>query len=141
VRVTGLGPPLDQVYAPAGSWRGGARRVFPTAADELAAENLAGVWGDSRGKNTTITVEGEPPYRVRMGTFLFAIDLQHVTAPTDALLLPTGDGGRPWGLVLRGPNAMDRIPFTCAGETAARTCRPDGDAETLRRIGARVNVR
>jgi hypothetical protein len=141
VRVTGLGPPLDQVYGPAGSWRGGARKVFPTAADELASENLAGVWGDSRGKNTTITVEGEPPYRVRMGPSTFTIDLQHVTSPTDLLLLPTGDGDRPWGLVLRGPNAMDRIPFTCAGQATARTCRPDGEAETLRRIGARVNVR
>jgi hypothetical protein len=141
VRVTGLGSPLDQVYAPAGTWRGGGRNVFPTAADELASENLVGVWGDPRGKNTTITVVGEPPYRVRMGPSTFTIDLEHVASPTDLLLLPTGDGGRPWGLVLRGPNAMDRIPFVCAGEPTARMCRPDGDAETLRRIGARVNVR
>lgn len=61
VRVEGMGSPRDQVYAPAGTWRGGAREVYPTAADELASQYLAGVWGDEKGQNTAFSVEGAPP--------------------------------------------------------------------------------
>ena len=43
VVVEGLGPDWDRSYSPAGAWRGGARRVFPEAADELAAQGLSGV--------------------------------------------------------------------------------------------------
>lgn len=141
VRVEGLGPPRDQVYAPAGTWRGGARQVFPSAADELASQDLSGVWGDERGQNTTVAIEGEPPYRVRIGSALYTIDMQNAAPPVDLLLHPADAAGRPWGLVLRGPNAMDRIPYVCEGRGTAPSCRPDGPAERLRRIGARVNVR
>ncbi|MFY9551125.1 MAG: hypothetical protein WAU32_08250, partial [Thermoanaerobaculia bacterium] len=141
VRVHGLGRGFDGLYAPAGSWRGGSQKVFPGAADEVASEDLAGLWGDAQGKTQTIGIEGEPPYRVRMQDTLYRIDMERAAAPIDLLLLPDAGAGRPWGIVLRGPNGLDRIPLACAGEAAALACRPDGDAETLRRIGARVNVR
>jgi hypothetical protein len=143
VRVTGLGPALDRIYAPAGSWRGRARMVFPTAADELVSEDLAGVWNDERGQNVSIEVEGAPPYRVRIGSETFTPDMERALPPADLLLLPAGASGRPWGLTLRGPNALQRIPFSCSGEgqDAARSCRAEGKAETLRRVGARVNAR
>ncbi len=141
VRVEGLGPALDEVYAPAGSWRGGSRQVFPSAADELASEDLAGVWGDPNGENTTIAIEGSPPYRVRVGKELFALHLDPAGAAVDAILYPIEAGGHPWGLVLRGQNAVDRIPLDCSGQGADRRCNADGEAVRLRRIGALVNVR
>ncbi len=141
VRVEGLGSPRDQVYAPAGTWRGGAREVFPTATDELASQYLAGLWSGEKGRTTTVAIDGAPPYRIRVGPELYTLDLTHVAPPVDLLLLPADAKGRPWGLVLKGPNALERIPYSCAGEGGARACRAEGSAERLRRIGARLNVR
>jgi hypothetical protein len=43
--------------------------------------------------------------------------------------------------VLRGQNALERMPMVCgAGDGAGKACRPDGPTETLRRVGARINV-
>ena len=140
VQVTGMGAGFDGLYSPAGSWRGGARQVFAGAADEIASEQLAGMWTDARGKSQTIATEGDPPYRVRMEGALYRVDMEHAAAPVDLLLLPDGASGRPWGVVLRGANGIERIPLVCTGEGAAFACRNDGDGEILRRMGARVNV-
>jgi hypothetical protein len=139
VRVQGLGPGLDGLYAPAGTWHGKSKKVFPGASDEIASEDLAGLWSDALGKTQTIAIEGAPPYRVRMDGALFRVDMEHAAAPMDLLLLPEGAAGRPWGIVLKGPNAFERVPLACAGE--APTCRTDGASESFRRLGARVNVR
>ena len=140
-RVEGLGRELDGIYGPAGSWHGGARQVFPSATDELASEELAGVWDDARGGKTTIAIEGAPPYRVRMGKTAYTLDTKGATPPLDLLLRPADGPGQAWGIVLRGPNAIERVPLACTGEGAERTCRSDGERETLRRLGALVNVR
>jgi hypothetical protein len=139
VRVEGLGVPFDRVYAPAGSWRGGARQVFANAVDEAASQYLSGVWSDARGKTTTIEIDGKPPYRLRIGRDLFMIERRHAPASVDLMLFPVGAAGQPAGLVFRGPNAFDRVPYACAA--GATDCRPAGEAEGLRRLGARVNVR
>ena len=143
IAVTGLGPDWDRIYAPAGSWRGAARQVFPSAADELAANDLAGQWGDTSGNTTPIAIEGELPYRLRVGAALYALDLDGAAAPFDALLLPLDPkgGGRPWGLILKGQNGLERVPVACPGTPPRPPCGADGPAETLRRLGARVNVR
>jgi hypothetical protein len=141
VRVQGLGKGLDQQYAPAIAWRSSEHKVFPTAADELASEDLVGLWTDNKGKRLEITIEGEPPYRVRMEGALYRLDVERAAAPMDVLLLPEAGSGRPWGLVLRGANSIERIPLACSGDGSALACRKDGDGETLRRMGARVNVR
>ncbi len=138
--LEGLGPDWDRAYAPAGAWRGGARQVFPNAADELAVEDLAGTWSGPLGKNHVLSVEGEPPYRLRAGEAVWTVAVDGA-APFDALLLPVGGAGRAWGLTLRGPNALDRVPVACAGPPPAPACHADGDRETLRRVGARINVR
>jgi len=44
-----------------------------------------------------------------------------------------------WAVTLRGPNAMDLAP--CRFDSADSPCAPGGPAETVRRVGARVNVR
>jgi len=141
VRVQGLGKGLDQQYAPAIAWHSSEHKVFPTATDELASEDLAGLWIDTKGQRRDVTLEGEPPYRVRIEGAVYRVDMKHAAAPMDVLLLPEAGTGRPWGLVLRGPNNIERIPLACSGDGAALACRPDGDGETLRRLGARVNVR
>jgi len=138
-RVEGLGAPYDQLYAPAGSWRGGARQVYSTAADEVASEQLAGLWSSQNGAQTPFTVDGEPPYRIRSGDSLYTVDLAAAAAPADLLLRPAAGSGAGWAVTLRGPNAMDRVP--CRFEADAATCVADGPVDTLRRIGARVNVR
>jgi hypothetical protein len=139
--VNGLGPEWDRTYAPAGSWRAATRQVFPSAADELAANDLAGLWGDAAGGTTKIAIEGAPPYRLRVGAGLYAVDLDAAAPPLDALLLPLDAAARPWGLVLRGQNGLERIPLACTGKPPRPPCRASGDEETLRRLGARVNVR
>jgi hypothetical protein len=143
VVVTGLGSDWDGSYAPAGSWLGGSRQMFPSAADELAANDLAGLWGDPGGGQTTIAIDGKPPYRIRIGPALYALDLEGAAPPFDAFLFPVdaGGGGRAWGLVLKGQNALERTPVACSGTPARPPCVADGAAETLRRLGARVNIR
>ena len=140
VRVEGLGQELDQVYAPAGTWHGRARKVFPTAADELASQYLAGAWGGPRGERVTIAIDGGPPYRIRLEKALFTLDLNDATAPADLWLLPAEASGRAWGLVLRGPNVMEQVPLTCTDEGGGRRCQADGAGQTLHRLGARVNI-
>ncbi len=67
VVVAGLGPDWDRSYAPAGMWRGNTRQVFPSAADELASDDLVGLWGDPAGRQTAFALDGAPPYRLRVG--------------------------------------------------------------------------
>src|SRR6185436_16425652 len=74
VRVEGLGPQWDRAYSPAGAWRGAGRQVFLGAEDELASEDFVGIWADSAGRTTPIALEGEPPYRLRVGKEGYSID-------------------------------------------------------------------
>jgi len=138
-RVEGLGAPYDQRYAPAGSWRGGARQVYRSAADELASEQLTGMWISPKGERTSMAVEGDGPYRIRSGSSVLVPDVAGAAAPVDLLLRPAGGSGAGWAVTLRGPNAMDLVP--CRFESADSPCAAGGPPETLRRVGARVNVR
>jgi hypothetical protein len=139
VRVDGLGAPYDGVYSPAGAWRGGARQVFRTAVDELTSEQLAGIWNTPKGERITLAVDGDSPYRIRDGAAIFATDLAGARPPVDVLLRPAAGAGPGWAVTLRGPNGLERAP--CRFESAAAPCTPAGPAETLRRVGARLNVR
>jgi hypothetical protein len=141
VRVDGLDSELDQIYGPAGTWEGRARRVFPSAADETAAEYLAGDWRTSEGGKVTMGPDGSPPYRVRVDERVFTLAFDHpVKEAADLALVPTDGSRRGWGITLGGPNALDRVPLDCESAGDGFACRPDGTAERLRRIGARINV-
>lgn len=140
VEVSGLGAPWDQVYGPAGSYHGRAREVFPSAADELASQELAGTWIDTRGGQMSIALDGAPPYRLRVGPDLYTLDLDRTDRPMDAVLLPAAGKGRAWGVVLRGKNVLERIPCVCPDAPPAAACRADGAAERFRRLGARANA-
>lgn len=138
-RVDGLGAPFDRVYSPAGAWRGGARQVFRSAADELASEQIAGVWNTPGGERITLVAEGESPSRIREGAAVLVPDLAGAAPPVDVLLRPAAGSGAGWAVTLRGPNGIDRTP--CRFEAAGAACAPSGPPETLRRVGARLNVR
>ncbi len=140
VRVDGLDPELDQLYGPAGAWEGRARRVFPSAADETAAEYLAGDWRTPDGGKITMGPDGAPPYRVRVEQRLFTLDFDHAPRGADLTLLPTDGSRRGWGLLLGGPNGVDRLPLDCEPGADGSACRSGGSPERLRRIGARINV-
>ena len=140
VRVNGLGPALDTLYAPAGSWHRQARNVFPTAADELASQHLTGTWSASRGGMVKLHFEGSPPYRLQMDEGVYVVDFEHPAKATDLTLLPTDGSRRGWGLVLKGPNALERFPLSCEPAAGGAACLADGPPEPLRRMGARINV-
>ncbi len=141
VRVDGLDPERDQVYGPAGASEGRARHVFPSAADETAAEYLDGDWRTPQGAKVTMGAEGSPPYRVRVDERVFTLDFDHPPkAAPDLALLPTDGSRRGWAITLAGPNGLDRLPLDCESGGDGSTCRPDGSAERLRRMGARINV-
>ncbi len=140
LEVSGLGAPFDQIYAPAGGWRGESRNLFLSATDELVSKDIAGAWLDPAGNQVTIAADGVPPYRVRVETELFTPVMAGAPPPLDLLLLPADPAGRPWGVLLRGPNTLERVPVHCAGPGAAG-CRADGPGVKLRRFGARMNAR
>ncbi|HVQ54078.1 MAG TPA: hypothetical protein VMT25_02820 [Thermoanaerobaculia bacterium] len=140
LEVAGLGAPFDQIYAPAGGWRGESRSLFLSAVDELASKDLAGTWLDPSGRNVVIATDGAPPYRVRVDDSLSTPVLAGAAPPLDVILLPTDPSGQAWGVTLRGPNTLERVPLTCGGPDAAG-CRASGPAVRLRRLGARMNAR
>ena len=139
VEVAGLGAPYDQVYGPAGSLHGRGAKVFPSADDELASEELIGVWLDPQGGQSTLELAGDPPWRLRINGDLFTIDRGRAEKPIDVVLAPEGGQGRVWGLTLRGRNIMDRTPLDCPS-TGGGPCRPQGPPVRLRRFGARANA-
>ncbi len=140
VRVNGLGPVFDTLYAPAGSWHRQARDVFPTAADEIASQYLTGTWSASQGAKVRLQLDGSPPYRLQMDKGVYAVDFDHPAKATDLTLLPTDGSRRGWGLVLKGPNALERFPLSCEPSAGGAACLRDGPEELLRRMGARINV-
>jgi hypothetical protein len=140
VRVEGLRRDLDVSYAPAAAWHGRVREVFASAAEEIASQYLPGSWSGPQGSTIPIQVEGVPQYSVRMDKALFTMDMDHAPPAVDFALVPADGSSRVWGVVLRGSNSFQRIPMACGADGSAHACRPDGASETLRRIGARVNV-
>jgi hypothetical protein len=142
VRVEGLGEAYDRMYGPAGTLHGRGPRVFASAADELAVQELESTWLDPKGGQWPLALEGSPPYRLRVAGDLYAIDLGRAEKPADLVLTPVA-AGRPWGIVLRGRNVIERIPVTCAGApngSPPPPCRPEGPPERMRRLGARANA-
>jgi hypothetical protein len=145
VRVGGLGAPYEGQYGPAGTLHGrGGARVFASAADELAVQELDGTWLDPSGGHWPTILDGSPPYRLRVGNDLYDIDLVRAEKPADLVLRPVA-AGRSWGIVLRGRNVIERIPVVCPASpdgsaSPAPPCRADGPPERMRRLGARANA-
>lgn len=141
-RVAGLGARFDRRYVPASRLEGGALQVFASAADELASGSLPGNWQTEGGETVSVRLVSGPPYRLRFGDADVGLEIDGAPEGTDLLLAPA-DGSPPrWAVLLRGPDAMARLPVACAAprEGKPRDCRIAGGPESLRRLGSRLNV-
>ncbi|HEY7575803.1 MAG TPA: hypothetical protein VIB08_11600 [Thermoanaerobaculia bacterium] len=134
--IAGAGP-RDGAYASAFHRAFDRFQIYPDAEHELAAEALPGVWSSAAGSRMAIAaITGEAAVRLDGAELALSLDL----APkgSDLLLVPR-DGSPPrWALLLRGPNALSRIPVRCENGV---DCRLDGAGEPWRRAGSQMNVR
>ncbi len=141
--LEGLDARLNQLYVPATRLRESGFRVYPSAEDELAAENLVGIWASEKGEQLTVSLVSTPPALLRFGQSEVTVNLDRAPEGVDALLTPR-DGSPPrFAVVLRGPNAITRIPVRCTGpsQKELQTCQAQGQGDLLQRVGARMNAR
>lgn len=138
VELSGLGRELDGIYTPAMRVAEGALRAFESAEDELAMNGLVGSWATEKGGVLTIALASPNPVLLEIGKSRYRVSFSRAPSGVDALLLPD-DGSVPTtGFLLRGSNALARVPIRC---DPAGACRSDGPPELLRRVGARLNAR
>jgi hypothetical protein len=139
--VQGLEGRLDQVYAPVTHQRETGMRVYESAEQELAEEFFPGTWDDGK-KPVIVALASASPPRLRLGQSEVGLSIARAPRGVDALLLPA-DGSRPTlGVLLRGWNSMLEVPVRCSPAGAgAWPCKPGPPGRTLRRVGARLNVR
>ena len=88
-----------------------------------------------------MTLASNDPVLVGIGKLQFAVDVDRAPDGIDALFVPKAGGAPTAGLILRGPDSIERVPVRC--ETAAPPfgCHPAGPPEVLRRVGGRINAR
>ena len=138
VVLSGFGRELDGPYTPAMRVAEGALRAFESAEDELAVNGLVGSWATEKGGVLTIALASPNPVRLEIGKSRYRVNFSRAPNGIDALLLPDASSAPAIGLLLRGSNALARVPIRC---DTAGPCRTDGPAELLRRVGARLNAR
>lgn len=136
--LSGLGRELDGLYTPAMRVAAGALRAFESAEDELAVNGLVGSWATEKGGVLEIALASPNPVLLEIGKSRYRVNFSRAPNGVDALLLPDDGSAPTTGLLLRGSNALARLPIRC--ETAG-ACRTDGPVELLRRVGARLNAR
>ena len=140
--VQGLDARLDLAYVPVTRLKASGLRVYDTAEQELAEEFLPGTWDDGKTR-MAVTLDSAAPPRLRFGKVEVGLSLAQAPAGADALLLPL-DGSLPTlAILLKGPSSYVEVPVRCttSGQPPARLCESRGQGRTLRRVGARLNVR
>ena len=117
-------------------------RVYDSAEQELAEEFLPGTWDDGKAR-MAVTLDSAAPPRVRFDKSEAALSLAQAPTGVDVLLLPADGSSPTLGILLKGPNSFVEVPVRCAssGQPAVRLCESRGPGRTLRRVGARLNVR
>ena len=138
--LKGFGGDIDALYNPAMRMLDGALRVFPSAGDELASIGLVGRWTGGGGEQMEVAIASAEPLLLRVGNGKYRIEVERAPEGLDALLI-AADGSGAFGLSLRGPNALERVPVQCEGSSPPGGCRRAGTGESLHRVGARVNAR
>ena len=141
VTLQGVGPEEDVLYTPATLITDGALRVFATAEDALVSTSLVGSWSGANAENVTMTLASNDPVLLGIGNLQFAVDVDRAPDGIDALIVPRSGGAPTAGLILRGPNSIERVPLQCEKAAAPFGCHPAGPPEVLRRVGGRVNAR
>jgi hypothetical protein len=138
VELSGLGRDFDGIYTPAMRVAEGALRAFESAEDELAMNGLVGSWATEKGGVLTIALVAPNPVVLEIGKSRYRVNFSRAPNGVDALLLPDDGTAPAIGILLRGSNALARMPVRC---DAAGPCRTEGPAELLRRVGALLNAR
>ena len=141
VTLRGAGPEADALYTPATLFANEVLRVFATAEDALISTSLVGSWSGPNGEPLQMTLASSDPAVVAIGKAQFGVEIGRAPDGIDALLIPKAGGPPAAGLILRGPNSLERVPVRCEGASTPFQCRPDGPAEVFRRIGGRINAR
>ena len=144
IEVRGLSERLDGTYAPVSRVQKGALRVYPNAASELSANGLPGTWSIDAQRTITIAAAPGSLDRIQVDRESFAVDLDRAPAGLDVLLVPEHEKAPSWALDLRGPHAVLRVPVRCSAWPSPpdeAPCEAAGPAVTLRRLGARINLR
>lgn len=141
VTLQGAGAAEDALYTPATLITDGALRVFATAEDALVATSLVGSWSGANAESVVMTLASNDPVLLGIGNLQFAVDVDRAPDGIDALFVPRSGGAPTAGLILRGPNSIERVPVRCETAAAPFGCHPAGPPEVLRRVGGRVNAR
>jgi len=141
VTLQGAGPDLDVLYTPATLVTSAGLHVFATAEDALVSTTLVGSWSGDHAQQVTMTLASNDPVLLGIGNLQFAVDVDRAPDGIDALFVPKAGGPPTSGLILRGPNSIERVPVRCETASAPFGCHPAGPAEVLRRQGGRVNAR
>ncbi|HEY6049641.1 MAG TPA: hypothetical protein VIZ58_00220, partial [Thermoanaerobaculia bacterium] len=141
VTIQGAGADADVLYTPATLITDGALHVFATAEDALVSTSLVGSWSGANAEKVTMTLASSDPVLLGIGNLQYAVDVDAAPDGIDALFVPKAGGPPTAGLILRGPNSIERVPVRCETAAAPFGCRLAGPAEVLRRIGGRVNAR
>jgi hypothetical protein len=100
-----------------------------------------GSWSGDHAQQVTMTLASNDPVLLGIGNLQFAVDVDRAPDGMDALFVPKAGGPPTSGLILRGPNSIERVPVRCETASAPFGCRPTGPSEVLRRQGGRVNAR
>ena len=141
VTLEGAGPDLDVLYTPATLVTAAGLHVFASAEDALVSTMLVGSWSGDHAQQVTMTLASNDPVLLGIGNLQFAVDVDRAPDGMDALFVPRAGGPPTSGLILRGPNSIERVPVRCEAASAPFGCRPAGPAEVLRRQGGRINAR
>ena len=141
VTLQGAGAAEDVLYTPATLITEGALRVFATAEDALVSTSLVGSWSGAHAESVVMTLASNDPVLVGIGNLQFAVEVDGAPEGIDALFVPRSGTAPTAGLILRGPNSIERIPVQCEAAVAPFGCRPAGPPEVLRRVGGRINAR
>lgn len=136
--LAGFEEGLDGYYTPAMRLVEGGLRIFASASDELGGNGLAGTWTGAKGEVMAVTIASGDPLLLQIGKNRYRVEIESSPAGLDALAL-AADGGSSFGVKLRGPNALERVPVRCGA--GGHDCRTAGPAERFHRVGARLNAR
>jgi hypothetical protein len=129
-------------YQPASRLTGGGLEIYARAEDELASNDLVGLWTSDRGEQLAMNLVPGVLGAIDMRRSQLDVSLDPVPPGTDVLLLPRDKTAPAWALVLKGANGIGRVPVRCGNQAAGSwRCETAGPAEAFHRVGGRMNAR